>query len=86
MQTLRVAMPSGVEQPYQYEAEAEAGISLTSGERWFGSRIRFRVGTSGRWHHVIAVNVHPMDGAAVEATLRAHLESNTGGVVARQQS
>lgn len=59
--------------PYQYEAEANAGISLDTGERWWGTLVRWRPGTYGRWHRTTLVDVHPMDGELVERALRAWL-------------
>lgn len=63
---------SGV--PYQYDAEADAGIYLSSGERWWGSRIKWRAGTAGRWQHVIIQDLHPMDYSGVADALRLVIE------------
>ena len=59
--------------PYQYEAEAEAGTWLTgpdAGELWFGTRVRYRPGTAGRWRTFSLVGPHPLDTPAVEEALR----------------
>jgi hypothetical protein len=61
-------------EPYQYETEPTAGIVLATGERWFGTLIRWRPGTRGAWRKVNAVDVHPFDADAVEAVLRVAIE------------
>lgn len=60
--------------PVSYETEAAAGIMLGDGERWWGTRVRWRFGTAGRWNGLLAVDVHPMDASAVEEVLRVAVE------------
>jgi hypothetical protein len=57
-------------EPFQYEAEADAGIYLSTGERWFGTSVRWRPGISGRWQRCSLIDVHPFDFDAVEVGLR----------------
>ncbi len=57
--------------PYQYEFEAEAGVYPDTGTRWWGTRLRYRPGLSGRWRYKILVDVHPLDFRAVMAALEA---------------
>lgn len=64
--------------PYQYEAEANAGLYLTSGERWWGTLVKFRPGTSGRWERLNLIDVHPMDVATVEEHLVAYIIATQG--------
>lgn len=64
--------------PYQYETEADAGIALAKGERWWGTRIRYRPGVRGKWFSTIVRDLHPMDYVAVDAALRAILERHEG--------
>jgi hypothetical protein len=63
-------------EPFQYEAEAEAGIVLATSERWWGTRVRWRPGTTGRWRHGVVRDVHPFAHAevrdAVAALIRRH--------------
>ncbi len=47
--------------PVQYECDAFAGIGITEGTRYFGTRIKWRKGTSGRWNHFNVVDLHPFD-------------------------
>lgn len=60
--------------PYQWKVEATAGVDLLADSRWFGSRISYRAGTSGRWLHLTLVDVHPFNTATLERVLRRHLE------------
>lgn len=63
--------------PYQWEAEAAAGIRLSDGAMWHGTRIKYRPGTTGRWRYVTVLDLHPMDTPLVTMALRAHI---AGGV------
>lgn len=56
-------------EPITYESEADAGISLSTGDRWWGTRIRWRPGTSGKWRALTLIDVHPFDTEAIEAGL-----------------
>lgn len=64
--------------PYQFTAKAEAGVRLETGQRWWGTRVEYRPGTSGRWRHVLLLDVHPFAGDEVEAALVAWLERGEG--------
>jgi hypothetical protein len=61
--------------PYQYEAEAFGGLSIGTGEWYWGSRIRYRPGTSGRWIRFLAIDVHPLDHASIKDAVVAHCSS-----------
>lgn len=64
--------------PYQIDAEAEAGITLNGpAERWWGTRIKWRAGISGKWNHVLVVDLHPLDSAGVEKAAREWIERQT---------
>ncbi len=56
---------------YQYTAEAEAGVYLDNGARWWGTRLRYRPAGRGRWRHKVLVDVHPLDFRTVNAALEA---------------
>jgi hypothetical protein len=55
--------------PYQYKAEAEAGVELEGLRRWWGTRVQWRPGTRGRWHHFLLVDVHPFDFDRIEVAV-----------------
>lgn len=55
--------------PITYEAEANAGVSLSTGSRWWGTLIKWRRGTSGKWNRITIMDVHPFDTEAIEAGL-----------------
>jgi hypothetical protein len=59
---------------YQFEAEAEAGLELGTGKRWWGTRVKYRPGTRGRWRSVLLIDVHPFAAGEVERGLFAWLE------------
>lgn len=59
--------------PFQYETEATAGVWLSgdrAGERWFGTVVRWRPGTAGRWRKFTIADTHPYETDAVQAALR----------------
>lgn len=59
--------------PYSYEAEAEGGTWLSgehAGELWWGTRVRYRPGLTGRWKSATLVGTHPLDTPAIEEALR----------------
>lgn len=60
---------------YEHTAEAEAGISLRTGERWWGSRIRYRrTGIADkRWVKLLLVDVHPFDTERITAAIELHI-------------
>jgi len=60
-------------QPYSYETEANAGITLSDGRRWWGTLVKWRPGTTGRWRRFTLVDVHPFDAKAIERGLRAYV-------------
>lgn len=63
-------------EPYQYETEASAGISLGDGEKRWGTRVRFRRGTGGRWTKINVIGLHPFDAPEdVEDALLQYLRS-----------
>lgn len=64
---------------YSYEAEPEAGVVISSGERWHGTSVKWRPGTKGRWHRFNLVDVHPFDLPAVEQALRAVVRGEVRG-------
>lgn len=64
--------------PYSYDAEAEAGIFLSSGERWWGTRIKWRRGTAGKWNRALFVDLHPCDYDAVHAAITTYLADKVG--------
>lgn len=64
---IRVTHPSLPE--YEIEAEAEAGISLTDGSRWWGTRVRYRQPPTRRWQHVVLIDVHPFDSEKIAFAL-----------------
>lgn len=59
--------------PYTYEVEASAGIDLITGARWWGSLVKFRPGTSGRWQRLTLVDVHPFDHEHIEQALALYV-------------
>ncbi len=59
--------------PYQYVAEAEAGVYLQGGGRWWGTRVKYRPGTRGAWRSLLLVGTHPMDAEGVVRGLTAWL-------------
>ena len=62
-------------EPFTYETEANAGIGLTDGELWWGTLIKYRRGTAGKWTRFTLVDVHPFDPAKIQQGLRAYLQS-----------
>jgi len=60
-------------QPYQYETEATAGLNLSTGEKWWGTRIRFRLGLQGRWSWINLIGIHPLDVDTVQEALAMHI-------------
>jgi hypothetical protein len=62
---------------HQYEAEAEAGIFLSTGVRWWGTRVKYRPGLRGAWRSFILQDVHPFDSEAVRDALAAVLEAGS---------
>lgn len=60
--------------PYQYEADAAAGISLDNGKRWWGTQLRWRAGVAGHWKRGVLVDVHPFDFHTIEAALERLVE------------
>ena len=63
--------------PYTYDTEAEAGIYLSTGERWWGTRLKWRPGTAGKWNRVVLEGVHPFDYDAVAEAARLVIERAT---------
>lgn len=60
---------------YEHTAEAEAGIYMGTGERWWGSRIRYRrIGIADkRWTKILLVDVHPFDFEKVKEAVTLHI-------------
>lgn len=65
--------------PISYETEANAGITLRDGARWWGTLVKWRRGTAGRWYRFTLVDVHPFDTASVEGGLRAYVKRQVEG-------
>ena len=65
--------------PYQYEAEAEAGVNLGTGCRWWGTHVKVRPGITGRWLRFNLVDVHPFDTRTVERGIIEVLRANPEG-------
>lgn len=63
---------------FEYEAEAEAGVSLGDGQRWWGTRIRYRELGTRRWQRTVLLDVHPLDTDAVELALHAYIAKQLG--------
>lgn len=59
---------------YEYQAEAEGGITLSEGVKWWGTRVRYRrVGVADRrWTKFLLVDVHPFDTAEIEHAVAEH--------------
>lgn len=66
-------------EPITYETEADAGINLTTGARWWGTRIKWRRGTSGKWNRVSVIDTHPFDTNAIELALGIYLSEKGVG-------
>ena len=62
--------------PFTYEVEANAGIVLSTGERWWGTLVKWRPGTSGRWRRFNLRDVHPFDEKAIRAALSLYLKQH----------
>lgn len=59
---------------YEYDAEAEAGVTLSKpSTRWWGSRIRYRLIGTRRWSRLLVLDIHPFDKENIETALRVHL-------------
>lgn len=56
----------------EYQATPDAGLLLGSGERWWGSRIRYRFPGERRWRRFLVIDLHPMDEAAIRGVIEAH--------------
>lgn len=54
---------------FEVIAEAAAGVNLTDGTPWWGSRVRYRQPPARRWSRVLLVDVHPFDAGAIAAAL-----------------
>ena len=66
--------------PYQWDPLAEAGIILQTGERWWGTRVKWRPGTAGRWRSFVLIDVHPLDAETLERAVALRLaHEHTGG-------
>lgn len=65
--------------PFQWDCEAEAGVNLADGERWWGTRVRYRPGTRGAWRTFVLVDVHPFDADAIHAALVSVIEHRQRG-------
>jgi hypothetical protein len=59
---------------YEVESFPEAGISLSDGSKWWGTRVKFRKKGSRRWDSVILTDVHPFDTNAIAAGLKFVLD------------
>lgn len=46
---------------FQWDCEAEAGVNLSDGQRWWGTRVKWRPCIKGRWQTFLLVDVHPFD-------------------------
>jgi hypothetical protein len=66
------------ETPYQIEAAPEAGIYLDTGERWWGTRVRWRPGLKGKWRTFVLEGVHPFDQETVDQAVEAVIERHRG--------
>jgi len=75
-------------EPITYDVEANAGIALADGERWWGTLVKWRRGTSGKWNRFNLVDVHPFDTKAVERGLTAYVTDNytKRGIVMEKQA
>lgn len=64
---------------YEHQAEADAGIYFSSGQRWWGTRIRYRrLGIADkRWTKVLAVDVHPFDFESIRSVVETHVTGET---------
>ena len=53
----------------EVKVEAAAGVDMTNGRRWFGTRVywRLRPARSRRWDKALLVDVHPFDEDVVAA-------------------
>jgi hypothetical protein len=66
-------------EPVSYETEANAGISLTNGHRWWGTLVKWRRGTSGKWNRFTIIDVHPFDTEKIEAALTTYVIGRGNG-------
>jgi hypothetical protein len=59
---------------YEYKAEAEGGLTLSDGARWWGTRVRYRRAgiADKRWAQFILLDVHPFDTGLIEVAIKAH--------------
>jgi hypothetical protein len=64
---------------YEHEAEADAGVFLSTGERWWGSRIKYRRRgiADKRWTKLIACDVHPFDYEKIAQMIEQHVKTST---------
>lgn len=58
---------------YQYLAEASGGVSLTTGDRWWGTWLKYRAAGDRRWRTVTLVDTHPFEQEKIAAALAAWL-------------
>lgn len=61
---------------FECRLEPEAGVHLTgeqAGERWWGTRVRYRRPPARRWESFVLVDVHPMDVETTSAAIRLAL-------------
>ncbi len=64
---------------YEHEAEAEAGVFLSSGVRWWGSRVKYRRRgvADKRWTRLILTDVHPFDYETIGKMIEQHVRTST---------
>lgn len=62
---------------YEIVVEAEAGLTLSTGARWWGSRVKYRRANIAdkRWTKFLLIDIHPFDHMAIEQAMRAYMEA-----------
>lgn len=50
---------------FEWDAEPNEGVSLSSGEAWWGTRVKYRKLGARRWQHFNLVDSHSWDTEAI---------------------
>jgi len=64
----------------EHTVTADAGIYLSSGERWWGSRIKWRREGERKWRSFVVTDLHPFDYKGIQAALDRALAADADGM------